>query len=55
MSYKDWIKMKHEIVSKKGKKVIKITPELRKAIEIQLSVVIKEKKIVVTAEGELIV
>ena len=55
MSYNDWIKQKHENVSKKGKKVMKITPELRKATEIQISALIKEKNIVVTEEGESII
>ena len=51
----DWIKQKHENVSKIGKKFIKITPELRKATEIQISALIKEKNIVVTEEGESII
>ena len=52
ISFNDYIKKKHENVSNEGKKVIKITPELRKAFEIQFSVIIKETNIVITEEGE---
>ena len=51
MSYKDWITKMHENVFK-TKKVIKVTPELRKEIEIRMSALIMEKNIVVTEEGE---
>ena len=51
MSYKDWITKMHENVFK-AKKVIKVTPELRKEIEIRMSALIMEKNIVVTEEGE---
>ena len=52
MSYKDWITKMHENVFKNAKKVIKVTPELRKEIEIRMSALIMEKNIVVTEEGE---
>ena len=55
MSFQDLIKKAHENVSKKGKIVIKITSELRKAIELQISALIKEENIVVTEEGEWII
>ena len=42
----------HENVFKNAKKVIKVTPELRKEIEIRMSALIMEKNIVVTEEGE---
>ena len=51
MSYNGWIKKMYENVSK-GKKLIKITPELRKETEIQMSALIMEQNIVVTEEGE---
>ena len=51
MSYKDWITKMHENVFKNAK-VIKVTPELRKEIEIRMSALIMEKNIVVTEEGE---
>ena len=58
MSYNGWIEKMHENVSK-GKKLIKITPELRKEketeIQIQMSALIMEQNIVVTEEGESII
>ena len=58
MSYNGWIEKMHENVST-GKKLIKITPELRKEketeIQIQMSALIMEQNIVVTEEGESII
>ena len=46
--------MAHEKVSKKGKKVTQITPELLEEKQIQISALIKEKVTVTTEKGEWI-